>query len=168
MDALFGTVNGFFGLLDHLISAIEFLAVGTVCSLIGISVLPHDNPLRQTLQALCQRLMMTLGAAVIAVPVELIPGADVLYDIGAPLVLGWVCFTFFRDVLRSTSPPVPPSQTQTHTPSTSPVEAVRDFFRSHAPHSGKPPAPPPWRQADAPDASLFKAPPPRMHDVDSP
>src|SRR5262249_17401092 len=49
------------------------------------------------------RLGATVMAGAIAVPVEPIPGLDVLYDLGVPIALMWYWFTFFRDVLRSSS-----------------------------------------------------------------
>jgi hypothetical protein len=40
------------------------------------------NPLKRTLIALCYRLGATLAAGAVAIPLEPIPGIDLLYDIG--------------------------------------------------------------------------------------
>ncbi|MGH9551487.1 MAG: hypothetical protein ACRD3W_19025, partial [Terriglobales bacterium] len=68
-----------------------------------VSRLPDDNPLKRILTALSHRLGATLAAGAVAIPVEPIPGLDVLYDIGVPIALVWYWFTFFRDVVRSSS-----------------------------------------------------------------
>src|SRR5215467_10007739 len=53
--------------------------------------------------ALCYRLGATLAAGAVAIPLEPIPGIDLLYDIGVPIVLIWYWYTFFRDAHRMTS-----------------------------------------------------------------
>ena len=87
---------------DLLISIAVMFALCIVLVVV-ISRLPDDNPLKRILTALSYRLGATLAAGAIAVPVEPIPGLDVLYDIGVPIALLWYWFTFFRDVLRSPS-----------------------------------------------------------------
>jgi len=69
--------------------------------IVVISKMSDDNPLKRILTALSYRLAATLAAGAVAVPVEPIPGLDVLYDIAVPLALIWYWFTFFRDTLRS-------------------------------------------------------------------
>jgi len=54
-------------------------------------------------EAATQPLLPRWGTGAIAVPVEPIPGLDILYDLGVPIALMWYWFTFFRDVLRSSS-----------------------------------------------------------------
>ncbi len=68
--------------------------------LVVVSKMPDDNPLKRILTALSYRVGATLAAGVVAVPVEPIPGLDVLYDIGVPILLIWYWFTFFRDATR--------------------------------------------------------------------
>jgi hypothetical protein len=70
--------------------------------IVVVSQMPDDNPLKRILAALSYRLGATLAAAMIAVPVEPIPGLDALYDIAVPIALIWYWFTFFRDAIRST------------------------------------------------------------------
>ena len=69
--------------------------------IIVVSNLPDQNPLKRILTALSYRIGATLLAGAVAVPVEPIPGLDVLYDLAVPIVLIWYWFTFFRDALRS-------------------------------------------------------------------
>jgi len=69
--------------------------------IVVISKMPDDNPLKRILTALSYRLAATLAAGAVAVPVEPIPGLDVLYDIAVPIALIWYWFTFFRDALHS-------------------------------------------------------------------
>jgi hypothetical protein len=71
--------------------------------LVVVSKMPDDNPLKRILTALSYRVGMTLAAGVVAVPIEPIPGLDVLYDIGVPILLLWYWFTFFRDSIRSSA-----------------------------------------------------------------
>ena len=77
-----------------------------------VSKMPNTNPLKRVLTALCYRLGATLAAGAVAIPLEPIPGIDLLYDIGVPIVLVWYWFTFFRDARRMTSDPSPPVQKQ--------------------------------------------------------
>jgi hypothetical protein len=69
--------------------------------IIVVSRLPDENPLKRLLNALTYRVGATLLAGVVAVPVEPIPGLDVLYDLAVPVALVWYWFTFFRDAIRS-------------------------------------------------------------------
>lgn len=74
-----------------------------VTFVIVISKMPDTNPLKRLLTALSYRLGATLAAGAVAIPLEPIPGIDVLYDVGAPLILIWYWFTFFRDARHMTS-----------------------------------------------------------------
>ena len=81
-----------------------FIAVMFALCIVLILVvanLPDENPLKRVLNALTYRVGATLLAGAVAVPVEPIPGLDVLYDVGVPIVLIWYWFTFFRDALKS-------------------------------------------------------------------
>lgn len=77
--------------------------------IIVVSNLPDQNPLKRILTALSYRIGATLLAGAVAVPIEPIPGLDVLYDLAVPIVLIWYWFTFFRDALRSPTMASPPS-----------------------------------------------------------
>jgi hypothetical protein len=77
-----------------------------------ISKMPEDNPLKRLLTDFTYRMGATLVAGAVAIPVEPIPGLDVLYDLAVPVALIWYWFTFFRDTLRSSgekAKPHPPS-----------------------------------------------------------
>jgi len=71
--------------------------------IVVISKMPDDNPLKRILTALSYRLGATLAAGTVAIPIEPIPGLDVLYDIAVPIALIWYWFTFFRDAVGSSS-----------------------------------------------------------------
>ncbi len=45
---------------------------------------------------------------IVAVPIEPIPGLDVLYDIGAPIFLIYYWVTFVRDAIAMARMPPPP------------------------------------------------------------
>ena len=77
------------------------MAVLLVVTLVVISRLSADNPLKRVLVALCYRLAATLGAGVLAIPLEPIPGVDAVYDIAAPVILILYWITFFRSAFRS-------------------------------------------------------------------
>src|SRR6478672_13749384 len=78
--------------------------------IVVVSKMPNTNPLKRVLTALCYRLGATLAAGAVAIPLEPIPGIDVLYDIGVPIVLIWYWYTFFRGARRMTSDPSPTGQ----------------------------------------------------------
>ena len=86
------------GLLEFVIGAVVALIAIALILLVVISRLPADNPLRQVLSLLVARIGATAAAGVLAVPIEPIPGLDVLYDIGAPLLLLYYWYTFFRKI----------------------------------------------------------------------
>jgi hypothetical protein len=71
--------------------------------IVVVSNLPDQNPLKRILTALSYRVGATLLAGAVAVPVEPIPGLDVLYDLAVPIALIWYWFTFFRGVLQSST-----------------------------------------------------------------
>lgn len=92
--------------MDSIIGFLEFL-IGAVIALVALflvflliaSRLSPDNPLRQVLNLLLVRLGVTAAAGALAIPIEPIPGIDVLYDIGAPLVVIYCWYTFFRRIV---------------------------------------------------------------------
>ena len=88
------------------------IAALLVALVVVVSKMPNTNPLKRVLTALCYRLGATLAAGAVAIPLEPIPGIDLLYDIGVPIVLIWYWFTFFRDARRMTSDPSLPVQRQ--------------------------------------------------------
>src|SRR6476646_4191811 len=62
--------------------------------IVVVSKMPNTNPLKRVLTALCSRLGATLAAGAVAIPLEPIPGIDILYDVGVPIVLIWYWYTF--------------------------------------------------------------------------
>ena len=85
---------------DLLIFVVAMTAL-LIVLIVVVSRLPNDNPLKRVLTALCYRVGATIAAGAVAIPVEPIPGLDVLYDAAVPLALIWYWFTFFRDARRT-------------------------------------------------------------------
>src|SRR5215467_14200774 len=84
---------------DLLIFVVAMTAL-LIVLIVVVSKLPDDNPLKRILTALSYRVGATAAAGLVAIPVEPIPGLDVLYDIAVPLALIWYWFTFFRDAMK--------------------------------------------------------------------
>jgi hypothetical protein len=97
-------------IIRDLLIFVGVVAALLVAFIVVVSKMPNTNPLKQVLTALCYRLGATLAAGATAIPLETVPGIDLLYDIGIPLILVWYWFTFFRDARRMTSEPSPPNQ----------------------------------------------------------
>jgi hypothetical protein len=89
---------------DLLIFVVAMAAL-LITLVVVVSKMPDSNPLKRLLTALSYRLGATLAAGAVAIPLEPIPGIDVLYDIGVPIVLIWYWFTFFKDARRVMSDP---------------------------------------------------------------
>jgi hypothetical protein len=87
---------------DLLIFVVVMTAL-LIALIMVISKMPDTNPLKRLLTALSYRLAATLAAGAVAIPLEPIPGIDVLYDIGVPIILVWYWYTFFRNAGRTTS-----------------------------------------------------------------
>ena len=87
---------------DLLIFVAVIFALFIVLAIV-VSKMPEDNPLKRIMTALSYRVGATLAAGVVAIPIEPLPGLDVLYDIGVPILLIWYWFTFFRDATRSSA-----------------------------------------------------------------
>jgi hypothetical protein len=91
-------------LIRDLLIFIAVMFALCIVLMVVISMLPNDNPLKRILTALSYRIGATLAAGMIAVPVEPIPGLDVLYDIAIPIALIWYWFTFLRDAIGPSRP----------------------------------------------------------------
>ncbi len=99
-------------IIRDLLIFVVVIAALLITFVIVISKMPDTNPLKRLLTALSYRLAATLAAGAVAIPLEPIPGIDVLYDVGAPIILIWYWFTFFRDARRMTSNHPLPEQRQ--------------------------------------------------------
>jgi hypothetical protein len=84
------------------------IAALLIALVVIVSNMPETNPLKRIPVALSYRLLATLAAGAVAIPLEPIPGVDVVYDIGVPIVLTWYWFTFFKSARRITSGPALP------------------------------------------------------------
>jgi len=99
-------------IIRDLLIFVGVIAVMLIALVAVVTRLPDTNPLKRVLSALCYRLGATLAAGAIAVPIEPIPGLDLLYDIGAPIALLWYWYTFFRDAPPKRSNTSPSDQTR--------------------------------------------------------
>ena len=99
-------------IIRDLLLFVGVIAVLLIALVVVVSKMPNTNPLKRVLTALCYRLGATLAAGAVAIPLEPMPGIDLLYDIGVFVVLVWYWFTFFRDARRMTSDPSPPVREQ--------------------------------------------------------
>jgi hypothetical protein len=82
---------------DLLIFVVAMTAL-LIALLVIVSRMPDDNPLKRILVALSYRVGATAAAGVIALPATPVPGLDAVVDIGAPILLLWYWWTFFRDL----------------------------------------------------------------------
>jgi hypothetical protein len=99
-------------IIRDLLIFVGVIAALLVVLIVVVSKMPNSNPLKRILTALCYRLAATLAAGAVAIPLEPIPGIDLLYDIGVPIALIWYWLTFFRDTRLATSGPSAPVQRQ--------------------------------------------------------
>jgi len=93
--------------IRDLLIFVGVIAVLLIALVVVVSKMPNTNPLKRVLTALCYRLGATLAAGAVAIPLEPIPGIDLLYDIGVPIVLLGYWYTFFRDARPLTTKTVP-------------------------------------------------------------
>jgi hypothetical protein len=98
------TANNLIDLVRALIFGAEFLFVGMIAAIIGVSFMPKDNPLHALLVSLTKHLAATLAIGIVALPVQPIPGVDVAYDLGSVVFLAYYWMTFARDVMSDSSP----------------------------------------------------------------
>jgi hypothetical protein len=87
-------------IIRDLLIFVGVVAALLIALIVVVSMVPNTNPLKRVLTALCYRLGATLAAGAVAIPLEPIPGIDLLYDIGIPIVLLWYWYTFFRNARR--------------------------------------------------------------------
>ncbi len=91
-------MDSIIGFVEFVIGAVVALVALVLILLVVISRMPADNPLRQVLNLLVARIGATAAAGALAIPIEPIPGLDVLYDIGAPILLVYYWYTFFKKI----------------------------------------------------------------------
>jgi hypothetical protein len=84
-------------IVSYLLIFIGVLTVALVVLIVIIFRLPSGSPLKRILTSLSFRIAATLIASLFAIPIEEIPGIDLLYDLSAPIALLWYWFTFARD-----------------------------------------------------------------------
>jgi hypothetical protein len=84
-------------IIRYLLIFVGAIAALLIALVVVVSKMPNSNPLKRILTALCYQLGATLAAGAVAIPLEPIPGIDLLV-------------TFFRDARRVTSDPSPPDR----------------------------------------------------------
>jgi hypothetical protein len=86
--------------IAHIIDTILYSIVALVALLVGliiaVSLMPKDNPLHQLLAALVRPVAVMVGAGVFALPLEIFPPIEGLYDIAALIVIGLSWLKFFK------------------------------------------------------------------------
>jgi hypothetical protein len=91
--------------IRDLLIFVAAMAALLVMLIVAIALMPERNPLKRLLTALSLRVGATVAAGLVAIPLEPIAGLDVLYDIGAPLLLLLYWVSFFRNAGRMMSDP---------------------------------------------------------------
>jgi hypothetical protein len=92
-------------ILRDLLIFVAVMAGLLIVLIVVIAWMPEHNPLKRLLTALSFRVGATVAAGALAIPIEPIPGLDVLYDIGAPLLLLLYWVSFFRRASGTISDP---------------------------------------------------------------
>jgi hypothetical protein len=108
-------LSGISELIRDLLIFVAVMFALFIALVVVVSKLPADNPLKRILTALSYRVGATLAAGAVAIPIEPIPGIDVLYDIGVPAALIWYWYTFFRDAKPSGPPRLGPPSSASRT-----------------------------------------------------
>jgi hypothetical protein len=101
MDTL-GTVGR---ILQDIFIVIGVMTALLVVIIVVIARMRTDTALKRLLKALSYRMGATIAAGALAIPIEPIPGLDVVYDIGAPALLLLYWFSFFKNAGRTMSDP---------------------------------------------------------------
>src|ERR1700733_16196729 len=96
-------MESFVELIRELLIFVVVMFALLIALIVIVSKMPDDNPLKRILSALTYRVGATVAAGAVAIPIEPIPGIDVLYDIGVPILLIWYWITFFKDAARTMS-----------------------------------------------------------------
>ena len=107
------TLHTIEGIVRDLLIFVGAMAALLVVLIIVVSLLPATNPLKRILTALSFRVGATAAAGALAIPVQPIPGLDVAYDIGVPLLLIWHWYKFFKDIPSQWSQAPPPPKRST-------------------------------------------------------
>jgi hypothetical protein len=88
-------------IIRDLLIFVGVIAVMLIALVAVVTRLPETNPLKRVLSALCYRLGATLAAGVLP-PDRIIPGLDLLYDVGYQLPhLFWYWYTFSETCVQS-------------------------------------------------------------------
>jgi hypothetical protein len=97
-----------------------------VVLIVVVSRMPQGNPLKRLLTALCYRIGATMAAGLFAIPMEPIPGVDVIYDVAVPVALLWYWLALFREVSKTKSPMSLPKRQRYWSPQVNEINHHRD------------------------------------------
>ena len=86
-----------FHFLEVLVISVAALVALTLVLLVIVAHLP-GSPLKEILAALARRIGATAAIALLAVPLEPIPGVDVLYDAAGVVFLATYWFGIFKTI----------------------------------------------------------------------
>jgi hypothetical protein len=91
------TMNAAFHFLEVLVISVAALVALTLVLLVIVAHLPGSR-LKDILAALARRIGATAAIALLAVPLEPIPGVDVLYDAAGVVFLAIYWFGIFKTI----------------------------------------------------------------------
>jgi hypothetical protein len=91
------TLSAAFHFLEVLVISVAALVALTLVLLVIVAHLP-GSPLKEILAALAKRIGATAAVALLAAPLEPIPGVDVLYDAAGVMLLAIYWFGIFKAI----------------------------------------------------------------------
>jgi hypothetical protein len=91
------TMSAAFHFLEVLVISVAALVALTLVLLVIVAHLP-GSPLKEILAGLARRIGATAAVALLAVPLEPIPGVDVLYDAAGVVFLAVYWFGIFKTI----------------------------------------------------------------------
>jgi hypothetical protein len=100
-------LSTFADILRYTLIVIGVMTVLLIIVIMMIANMRAESPLKRVLKALSYRMGATIAAGVLAIPIEPIPGLDVMYDIGAPALLLLYWLSLFKNTGRTISYPPP-------------------------------------------------------------
>ena len=88
-------------IIRDLLIVVGVMALLLVGLLVVLARMPGANPLKRLLIALTYRIGATLAAGAFAIPLEPVPGLDIAYDVGVPVLLLLYWASFFKKLGRT-------------------------------------------------------------------
>jgi hypothetical protein len=88
-------MDAIFGFLKVLVICFTALTALFIVLIVLVNFLPR-SPLRDILGALSKRIGVTAAVTVISIPIDFVPGADVVYDVLSIIFLAWYWFRIIK------------------------------------------------------------------------